>query len=210
MSNPLELTAMGENTTARLDSWIARIREGDNAAFDELLQHFEDRLNALASKMLRGFPVVAAREQTCDVLQEAIMRLGGALKAKVARDKDLPESKTFHTADFFRLAALQVRRELLTLAERHRRRSADPLSESALPAGSTWDPEELARWSEFHEIAAALPEKAREVFELLYYDGLRQSEAAELLGVDVRTIKSRWQDARLRLGAALGGNIPGL
>lgn len=52
---------MGENSTAQLDSWLVRIRNGDDAAFNELLRHFERRLEALASKMLKGFPEVAAR-----------------------------------------------------------------------------------------------------------------------------------------------------
>jgi RNA polymerase sigma factor (sigma-70 family) len=201
---------MGENTTARLDSWLLRIREGDNAAFDELLRHFEHRLNALVSKMLRGFPVVAAKEQTGDVLQEALLRLGVALKARVACGEGSADSKAFHTADFFRLAALQIRRELLDLAKHHGRRAAAPLSDSSLSAGATMNPEQLAIWTEFHEKAAALPEKAREVFELVYYAGLNQAEAAELLGVNVRTVKTHWQDARLRLVNALGGKLPGL
>jgi RNA polymerase sigma factor (sigma-70 family) len=207
---------MSENTTARLDSWLLRIREGDNGAFDELLRHFEGRLSALASKMLRNFPVVATTDQTGDVLQEALLRLVAALKAVGPSGERAAESKTFHTADFFRLAAFQIRRELLDLAERYRRpradplRRADPLPDMALSAGATWDPEGLARWSEFHEKAAALPEEEREVFKLHYYGGMEQAEVAELLGVSVRTVKKRWQQARLRLADAMGGNLPGL
>jgi len=204
---------MGENTTTRLDAWLVRIKGGDDAAFEELLRHFGGRLAALASKMLKGFPEVAAREQTGDVLQEALLRLDRALRALAAREGGPAGAKAFQGADFFRLAALQIRRELLDLAEWHRHRPAGELTGPDGPAGptpATWDPSRLAVWTEFHQKAAELPEKVREVFELLYYDGLEQKDVARRLGVDVRTVKSRWQDARLRLSDAFGGRLPGL
>ena len=45
---------------------------------------------------------------------------------------------------------------------------------------------------------------------MLWYQGLTQAEAAELLGVSSRTVKRRWQTARLRLFEALGGELPGV
>jgi RNA polymerase sigma factor (sigma-70 family) len=53
-----------------------------------------------------------------------------------------------------------------------------------------------------------LPNKEHEVFDLLWYQGLTQDEAAQLLGVSKRTIKRRWQSARLQLFEALGGHLP--
>jgi RNA polymerase sigma-70 factor (ECF subfamily) len=70
------------------------------------------------------------------------------------------------------------------------------------------EPSRLAAWAEFHEQIDALPEEEREVFDLLWYQGLNQAEAAELLGVSERTIKRRWQAARLRLHEALHGEMP--
>jgi DNA-directed RNA polymerase specialized sigma24 family protein len=201
---------MSGNTTAHLDHWLLRIRGGDDSAFNELLLHFERRLENLARKMLRSFPEVEAREQTGDILQESMLRLGPALRSLAARDGGPTGSTTFHTADFLRLAALQIRRELLDLVERHRRRRTDGLPDSGLPAGSTWDSVGLAEWTNFHEKAAALPEEQREVFDLLYYDGLDQREAADHLGICVRTVRTRWQKARLNLADALGGRLPGL
>jgi RNA polymerase sigma factor (sigma-70 family) len=72
----------------------------------------------------------------------------------------------------------------------------------------THEPSELAAWSEFHERAGQLPDEEREVFDLLWYQGLMQEEAAQLLGVSERTVKRRWQSARLQLFEALGGNLP--
>jgi RNA polymerase sigma-70 factor (ECF subfamily) len=53
-----------------------------------------------------------------------------------------------------------------------------------------------------------LPAQERELFDLLWYQGLNQTEAADLLGVCVRTVKRRWQSARLLLGRALGEDVP--
>ena len=58
------------------------------------------------------------------------------------------------------------------------------------------------------EQVAALPEEEREVFDLLWYQGLPQAEAADLLHVNVRTIKRRWLSARMKLQDALQGEMP--
>ena len=81
------------------------------------------------------------------------------------------------------------------------------------PAGSRrsfYDPGRLAEWTGFHAQVEALPEEEREVFDLLFYQGVPQAEAAAVLGVSERTIKRRWQAARLALHEALGGRLPGV
>ena len=57
------------------------------------------------------------------------------------------------------------------------------------------DPLKLAVWGEFHEAVQKLPDGEREVFELLWYQGLTQEEAAELLACDRSTVKRRWRSA---------------
>src|SRR5262249_51812291 len=79
----------------------------------------------------------------------------------------------------------------------------------AAPPDSSDDPARLAAWGEFHEQIGALPDEEREVFDLIWYQGLSQAEAAELLHVSERTIKRRWQAARLKLHDALEGEVPG-
>ncbi len=193
---------------------IDRLRLGDSSARDELLVHASERLVRLTRKMLRDFPGVRRWEQTDDVLQNAAMRLCRALT----------EVQPPTAADFFRLAAAQIRRELLDLARRfsgahglgaHHSSLAggsDGPSSAGLPnpPDSTYDPDRLAAWSDFHREAEALPAEERETFDLLFYQGLSQAEAAAILGVSERTMKRRWQSARLRLIEALGGKMPGL
>jgi RNA polymerase sigma-70 factor (ECF subfamily) len=155
-------------------------------------------------------------EQTDDVLQNAAVRLCRALN----------EVQPSTVADFFRLAATQIRRELLDLARRysgaeglgaHHASTAGkeqaPGAASAAgpnPSDTTYDPDRLAAWSDFHRVAEDLPPEERAAFDLLFYQGLSQAEAAAVLDVSGRTIKRRWQSARLRLVQSLGGKMPGL
>ena len=67
------------------------------------------------------------------------------------------------------------------------------------PADSSTEPSSLAEWTDFHEKIDLLPEPEREVFHLLWYEGLNQEQAASLLGVTSRTVKSRWRNAKLSL-----------
>jgi DNA-directed RNA polymerase specialized sigma24 family protein len=57
----------------------------------------------------------------------------------------------------------------------------------------------LEKWTEFHKHVAALPGSDREVCELLWYFGLSQQEAADFLGISLRTIKRRWFQVRCLL-----------
>jgi RNA polymerase sigma factor (sigma-70 family) len=200
-----------DSQVLRVQGLLERLKAGDSKALDELLSLTYDRLNRLASSMLRAYPKVRRWDQTGDVLAGACMRLQRAL-ADVKPDT---------ARDFFRLAALQVRRELRDLARRYNGphglntnyESHDPVA-GATPAeaasDSTYDPVRLADWSAFHEQAGALAEEARDVFDLIYYEGLSQDEVAALLGVSVKTVKRRWRDARLALYDTLGGRLPGV
>ena len=69
-------------------------------------------------------------------------------------------------------------------------------------------PASLAEWTEFHQQVERLPDEAREVFDLVWYEGLSQVEAAALLGVPLRTLKRRWRAARELLSRALYGEPP--
>jgi RNA polymerase sigma-70 factor (ECF subfamily) len=193
---------------AELQARVARLQAGDPDARDELLSAAAELLRQLAHRMLRTFPGVRRWEQTDDVLQNSLMRLYRTLK-------DVPPRTV---ADFLRLAALNIRRELLDLAKHHYGPQGQGahhitvnLDEPAPPepaAQQSLDPSRLAVWSEFHQQVEGLPDEERAVFDLLWYQGLSQAEAAELLGVNERTVKRRWQSARIKLHDALNGEAP--
>jgi RNA polymerase sigma-70 factor (ECF subfamily) len=190
---------------------LDRLQAGDESARSELLNGTCERLRHLARKMLRGYPNVQRWEQTDDVLQNAALRLHRTL-----------QQMTVATAqDYFRLAALNVRRELLDLARhyygpqghgaRHATDPGKPASTTAAPAEPadlSHEPQRVAAWTEFHQQIERLPAEEREVFDLVWYQGLSQAEAAALLHVSERTIKRRWQSARVALHDAMQGELP--
>jgi RNA polymerase sigma-70 factor (ECF subfamily) len=173
------------------------------AALAALIDRTCARLKALASRMLRQYPVVARWEQTDDVLQNALVRLCRALTAAPPRS----------ARHFYHLAELQLRRELLDLADRYRGAHGVGANHHTDPTGGAvgghpdpgGGPQTLAEWAEFHRLVERLPAEEREVFGLLWYQQLTQDEAAAVLGVSARTVKRLWQAARLDLARLCGG-----
>lgn len=192
--------------TAILGRWLERLRQGDASARPEIIAHGCQRLEALARRMLRHYPRLRRWEQTGDVLQNALLRLHRALETV---QPDSPRQ-------FYGLAATHIRRELIDLTRHHfgpegagaRHHTERHASEEAGPAADREDasgePNTLAEWTEFHEKVQLLPQAEREVFDLLWYEGLTQADAAEILGVTERTVKNRWRNAKLELQRLLG------
>lgn len=205
---------MAANTTLHLQQCLNRLQGGDEAARKELVNAACQRLLRLTRKMLRADGRLQRWEQTDDVFQNAILRLCRALQGVT------PGS----VREFFRLAAVQVRRELIDLARHYygphglaAKHQSKPFQKDAdgiaqgfhEPADRSEDPSRLAAWSAFHEHIGALPDEERELFDLIWYQGLSQVEAAKILQVSTRTVERRWQAARLRLYEALHGELPG-
>src|SRR6516225_8499543 len=134
-----------ENHTTVIQGCIDRLRAGDESARAALLSCACERLKRLARKMLKGYPGVARWEQGDDVAQNALIRLDRALRAVAP-----PTAR-----DFFRLAAAQLRRELIDLARHYqgprglgahhatragRGESADGMAMAAESPETTYDP----------------------------------------------------------------------
>jgi len=187
------------NVTQRL---LVKANAGDDASREQLFRHCCERLERLARKMLADFPVVRRWEQTDDVFQNAAMRLMRSLR-------DVKPESVRH---FYALAATQIRRELIDLARHYsgangqarnlesaKHRTENDDRSGLAPADLTNAPDRLASWTELHAHIADLPEEEREVCELLWYQGLTQPDAAEVLDMPLRTLKRRWQKVRLKL-----------
>jgi len=191
--------------TTRLHGWLAEMRKGDVTARNEVIAHACDRLRTLTHRMLRGFRRVRRWAETDDVLQNSLLRLHRAL-AEVR-----PETPR----QFYALAAQQIRRELLDLARQHygpEGIGANHDTDSGVAAekkvAPADEPHDLEGWTRFHEQVEKLTDEQREVFDLLWYEGLTQPEAATVLGVSLKTVKRRWQDARLFLFEAMRDEPP--
>jgi|SRR5262245_15437963 len=206
---------MTESRSVVVQKCLDRLKRGDESARKELLNSTCERLGQLTHTMLKDYARLKRWEQTDDVLQSALVRLYRALHDVT------PESPR----QFYRLAALQIRRELIDLARHYygpegqgrvHQTNAEP-SGDGRPSAPLYDraeadaqPDQLAAWTEFHRQAEALPDEEREVFDLIYYQGLSYAEAAEVLDVSAKTVMRRWQSACLRLHDAVGGRLPGL
>jgi RNA polymerase sigma-70 factor (ECF subfamily) len=204
-------TMTADEQTAEIQKWLDRLRAGDDSARAELVNCAGRRLEWLTRKMLRNWERVHRWEQTADVMQNVLVRLYRALA----------ETRPETPVEFFRLAALSVRRELRDLAKHY----FGPRGEGTNHATPAWrakatdkpmawefgdsdeDPVSLAAWTEFHARVACLPADEREVFDLLWYQGRSRAEAAEMMGISQCTLKRRWAAARLRLHQILGSTL---
>src|SRR5688572_20327871 len=102
--------------TQRIDDLLARLRNNDAAARDELINVTCARLLLLTRRMLGGFTRLRQWEQSEDVSQNAMLRLRRAL------DEVTPRTP----AEFYGLAAEQIRRELLDLTRYYFGRAGEP------------------------------------------------------------------------------------
>jgi RNA polymerase sigma-70 factor (ECF subfamily) len=178
---------------------LPRAVAGDDAAIDALLRHCGERLTLLTRRMLGDFQRVRRWAETDDVLQNALVRLVAAMRSV----------KPTTSRDFLALATLQIRRELLDLARRYygpegigANHDSQGRDEARMPVDKSdvrHEPSSLAQWTELHEQIGALPEEERDVVGLLFYQGLTQTEAAEVLGISLRTLQRRWHDALCKL-----------
>jgi RNA polymerase sigma-70 factor (ECF subfamily) len=206
---------VSDESTAALQGQLERAVIGDAEARRRLLELTRDRLMGHARHFLHGRYVrLEPFEQTDDVVQQ--------LYLKILQNQDRfwvnANGEPVRTlAEFFGHTSAWMRD---VLCDRLRKAyGRDDNRPAVLPldggssdtgpryelASSTLDGEKVQRWTEFHEAIARLPDELRAVFDLLWYQGMSQAEAAALLGIAVPTVKLRWMKARLQVQQALGG-----
>ena len=191
--------------TISLQNYLARWQAGDRAAANDLLRATGARLEKLARRMTRAFPNVRGQADTGDVLQNSLIRLLRTLQ------KLSPST----TRDYFNLAAVHIRRELIDLARRCKGKpwvtlpvpgSTDhPVEQPVEPEARV--PGDFDLWVQFHEAVDALPSEEREVVGLVFYHGWTQVRIAELFDVNERTVRRRWESACKRLRELVGDNL---
>jgi RNA polymerase sigma factor (sigma-70 family) len=209
---PAMFAMKNENQSVLIEGWVQRLKAGDDQAREELLKCACERLTRLSRKMLRGFRRVKRWEATDDVVQNSLLRLY----------RTLADVQPATAIEFYRLAATNIRRELLDLAkhyygpqglganyatvEGNTHQNLAGIGGAAAASGE--DSGRLEAWATFHQRVEDLSDEDKEVFDLLWYQQLSQAEAAHLLNVSERTVKRRWASARLKLHEALGGQSP--
>jgi RNA polymerase sigma-70 factor (ECF subfamily) len=187
---------MTANTTA-LQRLLNDASLGQDDLYDELLTRACERLRVLAQRKLRGFPALRRWVETDDVLQQAMLRL----------HRSLQQVRPSTVGEFFGLAGLQMRRELHDLHRQHfgpHGVAANHHTDGGSGLLNAADDTEMpVGWDRFHDLIEAMPEDERAVVDCLFMNELTQEETAQVLAVSLRTVKRRWQSARIRLQAAI-------
>ncbi|HAZ62173.1 MAG TPA: RNA polymerase subunit sigma-24 [Armatimonadetes bacterium] len=174
---------------------VARVRLGDQSAFDMLIERFQTKVYNLAFRQLEN------AEDAADLTQEAFMRIyrgldsfqGGSTLStwiyRVVHNLCLDEIKK-------RRRRPQIVRDPSDPDE-----GGDSLVERLGDGGETPEEGVLAdeRRLAVHAAVARLRRHHREVIQLYDLDGYSYNEVAEILDTNVGTIKSRLNRARIAL-----------
>src|ERR1700682_6460651 len=175
---------------------VARAREGDAEAYNELVNHYERKIFRLAKHITQN------DEDAEDVLQETFLKAYGHLP-------DFQGQSKFYTW----IVRIAVNESLMKLRKRKSDRSV-PLDEP-VDTGEDTVVREIAVWDEnpeqqysreelgkiLDEAIDSLRPAFRTVFALRDIEELSTEETAEALGISVPAVKSRLLRARLALRA---------
>ena len=178
-------------TSAELDDLtLARARRGDREAFRELVERHEVQVFALLGRMLLGRGALVE-----DLAQETFLRVFTAL------DRFDPAGParlgTWILTIATRLALDELKRRAPVATQLPGDLAADARTDA--DAGA----ERRALGSAIARAVEALTPEQRAAFLLREHHGLEYGEIAEVLSIDLGTVKSRISRARTALRAAL-------
>lgn len=169
---------------------VDRILDGDREAFSLVLRRHDDRLRALAYKLLGG-----DRHRMDDVLQDAYVRAYRALP-QFRRDADLGSW-------LYRIAYNACIDELRRAGRRPE--PVDTADAGFEPRSRAAGPERVVGAADAATRAlAALPDDQRLTVVLVDGEGFDNVTAARILGVAPGTVASRLSRARAAMRRALG------
>jgi RNA polymerase sigma-70 factor (ECF subfamily) len=210
IENPRTKTAAQRNLGHLTDEeLLARYRAGgDRVAFETLVQRYERELYSYLRRYI-GDATLAE-----DAFQATFLQVH--LK-KGQFDPERRFRPWLYTIATNQAIDAQRRNKRHRMVSLDRRNQADAegdevgsllqLLESREPgASSNLDQEERQAW--IRQSVDSLPEQLRSALVLVYYQGMKYREAAEVLGIPVGTVKSRMHTALLKLNEAWQENHP--
>ena len=186
---------------------VRRARDGDEAAFGELLERHQSRVYHHALRMM-GNPQDAE-----EVLQDTFVQ--------VFKNLDRFEERSRFSTWIYRIATNE---SLMKLRKAHRKREV--FADDQLGQDSEWHRDEIKTFTRsvvdevqdrqfleiLHGVLQELPEEYRVVFTLRDIDELTNAEVAEILDLSIPAVKSRLHRSRLylrdRLSLLLGDPKP--
>lgn len=165
---------------------ISKVVKGDQRAFLALYDRYSSRVYALAARMMRDEMLAE------EIVQDTFLKLWNRA-AQYLTDRGP-----------FLIWLLTIARH--TALDRLRLESRRPALSDGEDPEWVWEitPEpdstsEEARWHSLYLAVRSLSEEQRTVVEMAYYQGLSQSEIAELLSLPLGTVKTRLRAGMKRL-----------
>jgi len=180
---------------------------GERAAFDQLVHRYEHELYSYLRRFLND-PTAAE-----DVFQATFMQVHLKCEQFEIERKVRPWLYTIATNQAIDHQRRTRRHRLVSLDRRESESGEDELGTlSNLLEGREEAPESGLDADEQHTwvrgAVAELPEQLRAALNLIYYQGLKYREAADVLHVPVGTVKSRVHSAVLKLNEAFHTAYP--
>lgn len=167
---------------------VARVVQGDERAFLTLYDRYAARVYALMLRILSD-PMLAE-----EATQDTFLKLWSRARLYLQeRGSLLLWLLTIARRTALDRLRLEARRPMLS-------DSNDPEEAWQLLPDSSTMPEE-ARWRSLYFAVQSLQPEHRQVIELAYYQGMSQSEIAEVLGWPLGTVKTRLRAAMEHLRA---------
>jgi RNA polymerase sigma-70 factor (ECF subfamily) len=188
-SNSLQSSKVGlRHVTQAIDeqALVARVADGDVRAYRELVDRHLSGIHAFL------FRLMGSRAEAEEVAQETFLKLWSKAGSFVPRAK--PSTWLYRVAH--NLAVDRLRRRHDTRAEAE----PDEMPASGRP-GEQLEQKQLA--VAVQTALAALPERQRAAIELVHYQGLSTTEAAEVLDVGEHALESLLARARKKLRETL-------
>lgn len=161
---------------------VAKVADGDERAFLAIYDRYASRVHALTLRILGE--TMLAEEAT----QDTFLKLWSRARQYLAeRGSLLVWLLTIARRTALDRVRLEGRRPTLSNSE-----DPEPIWQSIANEDSL---SSEARWRSMYFAVQSLPEEQRQVIELAYYQGMSQSEIAEVLGWPLGTVKSRLRAA---------------
>jgi len=180
---------------------LARWKNGDEAALQELVPIVHDELRRLARRQMAGERPGRTLQPTA-LVNEAYLRLA-----------DLRQMQWQDRAHFFAMAARLMRRILVDAARtrgyQKRGGGAQRVSFTQALAVAEVPSTDVVKLDDALEALAQIDARKSRVVELRFFGGLSVDETAEVLQVSRETVKRDWTFAKLWLLRQLRGDAGG-
>lgn len=173
-------------TDANESRLIEQVARGDERAFLELYDRHASRVHGLTLRIL-GDPMLAE-----EATQDTFLKLWSRARQYLAeRGPFLPWLLTIARRVALDRLRLESRRPLLSDVN-----DPENVWQTIPDPGST---AEESRWRALYFAVLSLHPDQRKVIELVYYQGMSQSEIAEVLDMPLGTVKTRLRAAMEKL-----------